>query len=191
MTRTAVRTKEHDIAQERTERPHAREVSRDVVRSPDGRIAVYGRDGELLSRKAPENTDPFHFDKNEIPEGYGYQWIRVTTYNEADNNNVRQYMNNGWRPVPADRHPDRFDADDKGHIVFKGNMLVERPDALNQESRMEEARKAQGQISDQYRQFGHKMEGGFTANAPNARNASFINRSFERGIPAAPLPIDN
>lgn len=50
----------------------------------------------------------FHIDPQTIPEGKIYHWAREKTYSESpniDENNLMEYLQEGWEFVPANRHP--------------------------------------------------------------------------------------
>lgn len=85
-----------------------------------------------------------HIDPNIIPKGMTYAWVRMSTLNEPDQGNVNTKFRRGWRPVPADRHPELQMPEipgmprDEMHsaIVNEGGlMLCERPTADVQRDR--------------------------------------------------------
>jgi hypothetical protein len=47
-----------------------------------------------------------HIDPARIPPGTRYSWIRFSTLGQPDDENVSDMMQQGYRPVPADRHPE-------------------------------------------------------------------------------------
>ena len=125
---------------------------RDLQREPTRADAVIkGRNGEILTRKRVAGIDPFHIDPSIIPEGWDYQWNTVTVYNNQDIT-VAQTMamyENGWRPVPAERHPGKFvPIGTKGEIIRDGQRLEERPLSMTQEARAEDIANARRLISD-------------------------------------------
>lgn len=68
---------------------------------------------ETESRKAEENPMPamnfrgrLYIDPHLIPKDKVYEWKREATLGEYDENNMQDAMINGWRAVPADRHPE-------------------------------------------------------------------------------------
>jgi hypothetical protein len=63
---------------------------------------------------------------------------------------------NGWRPVPWERHQDRFERSDlrgRGCIMLEGQLLVERRRELTEEALMEQRRAANAQMQTQFSQF--------------------------------------
>lgn len=127
----------------------------------NGRVIVR-MGGEVLTRKRTGHHDPFQFAEGEIPAGMSYQWIAVSVHNNNDlvPLHTTQWMENGWRPVPASRHPGRFMAAEKqGSIVREGLMLVERPAVLTREAHEEDVAIARRQISDRNAEFNPPLPG--------------------------------
>ena len=125
---------------------------REVVREPErrGALVVTGRDGEVLTRRRTAVGDIFHVPGEEIPEGWDYQWNTYTVLNQQATD-VQVLMHaNGWRPVPADRHPSRWTSPGTtGAIIVNGMRLEERPTALGDQAREEDKQKARTQMRDQ------------------------------------------
>jgi hypothetical protein len=127
----------------------------------NGRIVVR-MGGEVFTRKRTGHHDPFQFAPGEIPDKMSYQWIAVSVHNNNDlvPLHTTQWFENGWRPVPASRHPGRFMAADKtGAIVRDGLMLVERPEILTREAREEDVSIARRQITDRNAEFSPPLPG--------------------------------
>jgi hypothetical protein len=112
---------------------------------------VLGRNGEVLSRTRTGGVDIFNFDRNIIPKGWDYQWNVVTVSGNAEivlDHALGMYQN-GWRPVPAERHPGLFVAKGKtGEIIRGGQRLEERPMSLTVQARAEDLRNARQLITD-------------------------------------------
>lgn len=128
---------------------------RNSTRSPN-RLAtsdepVVGRDGQPLTRRRVAGIDQFDIPKELIPAGWSYQWNTVTVYNSADLTvgQTMQMYENGWRPVPAERHPGRFVPVGKtGDIIRDGMRLEERPASMTEEARQEDIAVARRQMTD-------------------------------------------
>lgn len=58
-------------------------------------------------RAVPEThyQSKLYVPKSQIPDGMEYAWVRESTLNEPDPDNMTDRMIRGWTPVPADRHP--------------------------------------------------------------------------------------
>lgn len=123
----------------------------------NGRVQVRGRDGQVLTRKRTGNTDPYAIPQHLIPDGWDYQWNTYTVAGEQAVDAQILMAENGWRPVPAGRHPGMFmpaDHPKDGHILRGGLRLEERPEQLTLEAREEERRVAVSQVRDQNAQLG-------------------------------------
>lgn len=171
-----------------------------VQETPSGRVQAAGRDGEILTRKRPTNVDQFHIPPEIVPSGWDYQWNVVSVTGQEFVDIQIAMAENGWRPVPAGRHPGRFmpsGTPANAAIVRGGLRLEERPMILSQEAKMEEARKAGLQVSDQLENLGltQKMPSGFSRDNPNLRRMERQGTSRSYGpapdISRPVLPIEN
>jgi hypothetical protein len=109
------------------------------------------RDGEVLTRRRVAGVDEFDIPKGLVPPGWTYQWNTVTVYNNADLvvGQTMQMYENGWRPVPASRHPGKFvPIGTKGDIIRGGMRLEERPESMTDEARAEDVAVARRQMTD-------------------------------------------
>ena len=122
--------------------------TREATRSP---TVIRGRDGEVLSRTRSGTADPFDIPADLIPPGWDYQWNVVTVTGNSDvclDQGMGMYEN-GWRAVPAERHPGRFVArGTKGEIIRGGQRLEERPMQLTVDAKAEDQRNARQLLSD-------------------------------------------
>jgi len=113
-----------------------------------------GRDGEVITRMRDSNTDPFHIDRSEVPEGWDYEWKRLSYVGKVDRVNVHRAGQAGWRPVMADRFPGRWhDVGYAGAIEFEGMGLFERPAKLTREAREDDAYAARTQLEEARGEF--------------------------------------
>jgi len=128
----------------------ARDLAREKPRS--GAVVATSRDGQRLTRRRIASGDPLDVPKNEIPEGWDYQWNPVTVLNKGINEVLQGDLlmhQNGWRPVPAARHPGRWTpVGFEGDIVVQGLRLEERPLSLSQEAKAEDEAIARAQVRD-------------------------------------------
>lgn len=177
----------------------ARQPSRDSVRDTmtvtprKGAVVVEGRDGEILTRRRTQVGDRYDVPSNEIPDGWSYQWNPVTVTGKEVIEIQNEMHANGWRPVPASRHPGRWTRPgDTGHIVVEGLRLEERPEALTQEALIEEEKKARRQVRDQsdILKLSKKMPEGFSMEknqrAGRLSPGGSINISVDRSMDIAP-----
>lgn len=157
----------------------AREPSREPSR--DGAV-VEGRNGEVLSRNRTGVRDNFEIPPHLIPKGWDYQWNVISVVGNKDvvMDQGLGMFENGWRPVPAERHPGLFLAHGaKGEIVRGGQRLEERPLALSLEARAEEERTAKRLLSDRNESL--KLAG-VTKGTAFAPRAGQINMNIGRGV---------
>lgn len=134
----------------RPPREAPRAPARESTRQAGLGAAVMSRDGEVLARRRAVHGDPHYVPLNEIPTGWDYQWNLVTVANEEFIQEQNTMFANGWRPVPADRHPGRWTSPNhKGAIIVKGLRLEERPSQLGDEARAEDIAHAKAQVRDQ------------------------------------------
>lgn len=148
-------------ADRQPERERPERVMRDGKVSVDqhGRVSVEGRDGEMLARRHSGlgDKDIFDIPQNIIPPGWDYQWNVYTVAGMPSDKDRLGMIENGWRPVPAERHAGLFmPADYKGPIIRDGLILDERPLALSEEARRDDNRRAVAQVSDKNRELGLK-----------------------------------
>ncbi len=128
--------------------------TRDPNREPArrGAVIVTGRDGEQLTRRHTTVGDKYDVPLHEIPVGWEYQWNAVTILNQGIEEIVRgdlQMHANGFRAVPASRHPGRWTPHGfDGQIVVEGLRLEERPASLGVEAREEDKARAKAQVRD-------------------------------------------
>ena len=112
---------------------------------------IMGRNGEVLSRKRKSGLDPFHIPPEIVPKGWSYQWNVISVVGNTDvvMDQVGNMYENGWRAVPADRHPGMFVARGRtGDIVRGGLRLEERPLEMTLQARAEEEASAKQQMRD-------------------------------------------
>ncbi len=165
-------------------RPQVREPAREPVRAAS---TIVGRNGEVLERRQTDNRGDI-FERVKAPPGWNYQWNSVTHHNK-ELSEIHQEMaigfyENGWRPVPASRHPGIWTPPGfEGAIVVRGQRLEERPAELTRQAKAEDEARAKSQLRDQtdsLRLTQSKLPG---ANAGRARQVSGmkmeIDKSFE------------
>ena len=128
-------------------RPRTQTPQRDPARKGE----FVGRDGEVLTRRRVAGVDEYHIPPELIPDGWEYQWNAVTIYNNHDLvvGQAMSMYENGWRPVPASRHPGKFvPIGTTGAIIRGGMRLEERPKGMSDQARFEEKKAALRQMQD-------------------------------------------
>lgn len=88
-------------------------------------------------RKQPEThyQSKLYVPKEKIPTGMIYSWVRESTLNEPDPDNMTDRMVRGWQPVPAARHPEMVPPPLPGYegmevtVIRRGGLILcEKPE---------------------------------------------------------------
>lgn len=133
--------------------------------------------GEILTRSLGNSNDsPYFIPPDIIPDGMHYEWKRKSTMGEPDLANMLALQRNGWRAVPAERHPERA-------VELDGLVLMEAPIMFVERARAEERRLAG--LDRRPTKPPTQLPSGFTDDHANIRNANFARRNApERTDPA-------
>jgi len=127
-----------------------RDTARETTRR--GAVVAVGHNGERLTRRRTATVDKFEVPAHFIPPGWSYQWNQVTVLNQGIQEIIKgdlQMFENGWRPVPASRHPGHWTPPEyDGAIVIEGLRLEERPASLTMEAMEEDKQRAKAQVRD-------------------------------------------
>lgn len=101
-------------------------------------------------------SNRFEFDRSLIPAGMHYEWKRKSVFGQEDTENLVNLEQNGWAPVPADRHPELSGrrAVAGSEICRGGLMLMERPIEITEEARELDNFAAKHQIAAQVQRLG-------------------------------------
>ena len=83
-------------------------------------------------RKVPEThyQSKLYVPKHKIPDGMTYSWVRESTLNEPDPDNMTDRMVRGWHPVPANRHPEMVPPPLPGYegvevsVIRRGGLIL-------------------------------------------------------------------
>ena len=87
---------------------------------------------EAGMRKRPEThfQSKLYVPKDKIPSGMTYAWVRESTLNEPDPDNMTDRMIRGWQPVPANRHPEMVPPPLPGYegmevqVIRRGGLIL-------------------------------------------------------------------
>ena len=87
---------------------------------------------EAGQRKRPEThfQSKLYVPKDKIPTGMTYAWVRESTLNEPDPDNMTDRMIRGWQPVPANRHPEMVPPPLPGYeglevqVIRRGGLIL-------------------------------------------------------------------
>lgn len=113
-----------------------------------------------MQRLPPRRTftpaNRFEFDESKIPAGMGYAWKRVTLAGKEDPENMILCEQNGWVPVPSERHPELVGARAiaGSSIIRGGQMLMELPKQYMDEAIADEKFVARHTVEEQIQRLG-------------------------------------
>jgi hypothetical protein len=71
-----------------------------------------------------------HIPANKVPDGMSYAWVRESTLNEPDPDNMTDRMIKGWQPVPAARHSEMVPPPLPGYenmeasVIRRGGLIL-------------------------------------------------------------------
>lgn len=158
---------------------------RSEVREEDSRARAARRAAEIRGHigDMDQGVDEFFVDPSIIPEGWTYEWKRLSILGQEDATHQIHLARMGWEAVPARRHPGMMPATwAKGTIERKGMILMERPTEVVEEARRIQNKAAKDQVRAKEAQIAGTPDGTMTRDHAMARPK--INKSFE----AVPIP---
>ena len=104
-----------------------------VSRSAQSRTANT-RTSDMRKQSETHYQSKLHVPQNKIPGDMTYSWVRESTLNEPDPDNMTDRMIKGWQPVPAARHPEMVPPPLPGYegmevtVIRRGGLILcERP----------------------------------------------------------------
>lgn len=173
-----------------------RELDLERVERSIPQPAVAARSGSFRSTDARTETvtDPlrqrryrhseipneFHIPDEQIPDGTSYQWNNFTVFGQGNPSQDSYMAMQGWRPVPASRHPHLMPEGATGPVIVKGQILVERPMELTREALQEDYERAVGEVKAKEAQlYGERPD------TPAGRSLG-ISKVVEKGAPVKP-----
>jgi len=110
----------------------------------------------LPPRQVFTPANRFDFDVNKIPPDMVYEWKRVTIGGKEDPENMILCEQNGWTPVPNERHPELVGARAPAGeaIVRGGQMLMQLPKQYKEEAVADEKFTAHHTVEEQIQRLG-------------------------------------
>lgn len=104
-----------------------------VSRTAETRTAN-NRQSDERQAPATHYQSKLYVPRHKIPPNMTYSWVRETTLNEPDPDNMTDRMVRGWQPVPADRHPEMVPPPLPGYegttvnVIRRGGLILcEKP----------------------------------------------------------------
>lgn len=143
------------------------------------------RGAERLQR-VKNRDDRYSIDPSRIPRGMTYQWVAQSVLGDKDvtRGQYIDQMQQHWKPVPANRHPEvfGFDAGEEAGVI-RGLVLCERPDYLTQEAETENRQAAKAQVATQMARIQGAPEGTLERRDAAGRPMVRVTRTFDNAIP--------
>ena len=165
---------------------------RAVKRTPLHEGQVLGRNGEILTRNRVSGDG--YVNEFDIPEDfkdpkYDLHWARTSTHGKADQANLNELYDNGWRPAsPLNYARVMPDMAGKATIERDGLMLMERPWELSHLALAEERDAAVRLREIQGEAFGgRKLAKGFEAGRKSSNGKFNASKILNRGLERAPV----
>jgi len=85
-------------------------------------------DEELMMRETEADLGQFDVPPEFVPDDMMYQWHRTEVFGQPDKQSIANAERNGWRSVPASRHPGwKTPSGYEGPIEVDGLRLMELP----------------------------------------------------------------
>ena len=88
------------------------------------------RSSDMRPQSETHFQSKLHVPSNKIPDGMTYAWVRESTLNEPDPDNMTDRMVRGWAPVPAARHAEMVPPPLPGHegmeasVIRRGGLIL-------------------------------------------------------------------
>lgn len=130
----------------------------------DSRERARLRSAEILEHDIGlDDDDKYHVPAEAIPESWKYMWRRTSTYGKEDPQYQVRLAQTGWRPVPADRHPEMMPSTGGPyHTIDRDGMrLMEIPQQIYDLLAQKEQRKAIEQVRVKTAQINQAKPGTF------------------------------
>ena len=153
-------------------RPDMRAPMRQDTGVEDSRARAARRAAEIRGHIGNEDqgSDEFYVDLDIVPDGWTYEWKRLSILGQEDATHQIHLARMGWEPVPVSRHPQMMPASwTKGTIERKGMILMERPTEIVERARLLNKKAAKDQVRAKEAQIAGTPDGTLTRDHEQAR----------------------
>lgn len=138
----------------------------------------------MRKRSAFDVVDEFTIPREEIPADLDYNWKRFTVGGQEDPYYIARMREQGWEPVPPERHPNWLPPGYNAQYIIKGGqILMDRPKELTEEARAEDREMARRQVIVAEQKLGRTPKGEMTRDHEEVRPK--IVKEYGRMIPQA------
>lgn len=143
--------------------------------------AAKARAAEILEHDIGiDDDDKYYVPPETIPDGWKYLWRRVSVYGKEDPQYQVKLAQTGWRPVPAERHPEMMPSTGGPYLTIDrdGMRLMEVPLEIYDLLAKKEQRKAIEQVRVKTAQLSQAPPGTF-ARDQHDKVAPSVRRGYE------------
>lgn len=152
----------------------------------DPRTRAARRAAELREHGALDedgSTSEFYIDPAVIPDGWSYEWKRLTVLGATDPGYQVNIARAGWEPVPASRHRNLMPDGYQGNTIERsGQILMERPKEITDAAYAREYAKARGQVRGKEEQLHGAPAGTFGRDNKGSPMVK-VGKSYDMPIP--------
>jgi len=152
----------------------------------DPRTRAARRAAELREHGALDedgSTSEFYVDPAVIPDGWSYEWKRLTVLGATDPGYQVNIARAGWEPVPASRHRNLMPDGYQGNTIERsGQILMERPKEITDAAYAREYAKARGQVRGKEEQL-HGAPAGQFGRDNKGNSLVKVGKSYDMPIP--------
>jgi len=172
-----------------TMRPNLRP---DELRASDPQEAARIRAEQIIAQIGDgiDETDEFFVPEELKDPNWDMQWVRYSTYNQEDTNNINRYKRHGWEFVPANR-PGFERYVPRGwketFILKDGMVLMELPMEVSRIIRDKQLHEAKSRVQIAGQRIGQALPAGFTPDN-SGREIAVHGVSGARRTISGPIP---
>jgi hypothetical protein len=149
----------------------------------DPRARAAARAAHLRDHGALDvGSDEFYINPAIIPDGWSYEYKRVTVLNQPDPSYQVLLQMRGWEAVPRTRHPELMPDNWTGNTIEKkGMILMERPMEITESARAMDRAAARELVQSKEQQLSGAPPGQFERDNKGTPLAK-IRKSYEKGM---------
>lgn len=147
----------------------------------ESRARAKQRAAEILEHDIGlDEDDKFHVPPEIIPDSWKYMWRRISVYGKEEPQYQVRIAQTGWRPVPAERHPEMMPSTGGPYLTIdrEGMRLYEIPTEVYKLLAKKEERKAIEQVRVKTAQLSQAPAGTF-ARDEHPQAAPKVKRGYE------------
>lgn len=166
-----------------TDAPRSTGIQEQSKDDPRARAAARAAELREHGGATDDGLDEFYINPDIVPDGWGYEYKRLTVLGQPDPSYQVGLAQRGWEAVPASRHPELMPDGYTGNTIERhGQILMERPSEITDEVKARDLRRAREQVRGKEAQLSGTPSGTLPRDS-DPRTAPRIKKSFEAGMP--------